>query len=280
METGAKIVLLGTGNPNPDPERSGPSTAIIVEDRAYIIDAGSGVVRRCQEAYIGGMRQLRPDRLEWLFLTHLHSDHTIGLPDLILTPWVMERREPLKIWGPPGTRTMCEKIEQAYMEDIKVRQNGPEKANSTGMNVEVTEIDDTRIFEDDLIKVDAFRVKHGDWKHAFGFRFITDDKIIVISGDCSPTPELLSKYKEADILLHEVYSLKGFNNRSDHWKEYHRSSHTSSTELAEIVNRVRPGKLVLYHQLLWGENDEGLLNEIQELYDGEVYSGKDLEVYY
>ena len=276
---GTRLVLLGTGNPNPNPDRCGPSSAVVVDDQAYIIDAGPGLVRRAAAAYQRGIEGLRADRLDRLFLTHLHSDHTIGLPDIILTPWVMERKGPLRIWGPPGTKKMCTHIMKAYSEDIEIRQNGLEKANNSGIEIRPIEIKEGAVHEDDLVKVDAFRVKHGTWEHSFGFRFETPDRTIVISGDCSPTPELVDNYRGADILLHEVYSCDGFSRRSDQWKAYHSGSHTSAVQLAEMLLKVRPEKVVLHHHLLWGTSPEDLLREIREVYDGDVVFGNDLDIY-
>ena len=93
---GDVIVMLGTGTPNPDPDRSGPSTAIIINGTPYLIDCGPGVVRRATSAYTSGITPLKARNLGHLFITHLHSDHTVGLPDLIFTPWVIERDEKLK----------------------------------------------------------------------------------------------------------------------------------------------------------------------------------------
>ena len=90
-----QIVMLGTGNPNPDPERSGPATAIVVSGASYLIDCGPGIVRRAAAAARRGIAELEASRLSIVFVTHLHSDHTVGLPDLMLTPWVLERRVPL-----------------------------------------------------------------------------------------------------------------------------------------------------------------------------------------
>ncbi|MEA3558275.1 MAG: MBL fold metallo-hydrolase [Candidatus Thermoplasmatota archaeon] len=278
MKCRTSLVLLGTGNPNPDPSCSGPSSAVVVDDTAYIIDAGPGVVRRASRAYQNGIESLRADRLDKLFLTHLHSDHTIGLPDLILTPWVIERKEPLTIWGPTGTKNMCKHILKAYEEDINVRRRGLERADPSGVEVNVHEIKEGLVFEDERVKVDAFRVLHGAWEHAFGFRFRTPDRTIIISGDCSPTPDMIENYRGADILLHEVYSEKGFRRRSDHWKAYHRSSHTSAKQLGEIASKVRPGKLVLHHTMLFGASEEDLLREISDQYDGEIILGHDLDV--
>ena len=112
MET--KLVLLGTGTPNACPNASGPSTAVIVGDRSYLVDFGPGVVRQAAKAYQKGIDALRPDCLTVAFCTHLHTDHTAGYSDLIFTPWVLERKEPLKVFGPKGICEMTDYIEKAY----------------------------------------------------------------------------------------------------------------------------------------------------------------------
>jgi len=273
------VVLLGTGNPNPDPQRSGPSLAVVVDDAAYIVDAGPGVVRQAQSAFLKGVGALRADRLGMLFLTHLHSDHTVGLPDMMFTPWVMERKEPLRIFGPPGTQDMVKHLTYAFEKDINVRRKGLERANDTGWRSVVKEFKGGHIYSDDKVDVSAFRVKHGDWDHAFGYRFITDDGVVVVSGDCSPTPDLDENYKGADVLVHEVYSTAGFEGRPEGWKAYHSSSHTSTLELGQMAKKARPKLLVLYHQLFWGRPEEELIKEISSIYDGPVISGSDLDIF-
>lgn len=277
--SGTKLVLLGTGNPNPDPCRSGPSSAVVVDGSAYLIDAGPGVVRQAAAAYEKGLKALEPRKLDKIFITHLHSDHTLGLPDLIFTPWVMERRGPLEVWGPEGTERMCGHMIEAFKDDIKVRTEGLEGANDTGYKVVVKEIAEGEVHRDDSISITAFRVKHGSWKHSFGYRMKTDDGMIVISGDCSITRESIENYKGADILLHEVHSSKGFTLRPGRWQEYHRSSHTSTVDLARIAKVSKPGRLILYHQLLWGRPEQELIDEIGQIYDGDVVSGHDLDIF-
>ena len=116
-----KLVLLGTGTPNAEAQGSGPSSAVIVDDKAYIVDFGAGVVRQASKAFQMGIDALNPKNLKVAFSTHLHSDHTTGLADLIFTPWVLERDEPLKIFGPKGTKHMVDCITQAYEIDIDFR---------------------------------------------------------------------------------------------------------------------------------------------------------------
>ncbi len=121
-----QIVLLGTGTPNPDPMRFGSSIAIVVGDTPYLIDFGPGVVRRASAACEKGISALTMPNLKMAFLTHLHSDHTAGFPDLILTPWVLGRNEPLQVYGPAGTRDMTDNILAAYQQDIHERLHGLE----------------------------------------------------------------------------------------------------------------------------------------------------------
>src|SRR5256885_15141244 len=117
-----QIVLLGTGNPFPDPDRSGPATAIVVNGRAYLVDFGPGVVRRAKAAMFDkGITALEPTNLTTAFATHLHSDHTVGYPDLIFTPWVMGRKVPLEVYGPKGIKAMTDHILEAWQACTAVR---------------------------------------------------------------------------------------------------------------------------------------------------------------
>ena len=230
-----QIILLGTGTPVPDPNRSGPSVAIIENDTPYIIDFGPGVVRRAAAANQKlGIKGLEARHLKTAFLTHLHSDHTVGYPDLIFTPWVMRRRNPLVVYGPDGTQTMTHHILTAYQADITERLRGLEPANEKGYQVTVHEITPGLVYEDSNIQVEAFSVNHGSWP-AFGYKFISADRTVVISGDTAPTEGLVEQYKGCDILIHEVYSVSGFEHRPADWQKYHSNVHTSSYELAKMA---------------------------------------------
>ncbi len=110
-----RVILLGTGTPNPDPERSGPAVAVVVNGSVYLLDAGPGIVRRAEAARRHGVEALTQDNLKIVFLTHLHSDHTLGLPDLIFSPWVSGRTAPLEVYGPRGTRAMTAHLTAAYI---------------------------------------------------------------------------------------------------------------------------------------------------------------------
>jgi ribonuclease Z len=122
-------------------------------------------------------------------------------------------------------------------------------------------------------------VTHGSWPNAWGFRFTTPDKVIVISGDCKPSPKVVEYATGADILVHEVYSQAGYETKSADWKAYHSVHHTSTLELAEIARKAEPGKVILYHILFWGSSEAELLQEIQTVYSGEVHVGADLDIF-
>jgi len=274
-----QVVMLGTGTPNADPDRSGPSVAIIVGGQPYLVDFGPGVVRRAAAARRAGIEALAVNKLNRAFVTHLHSDHTAGYADLIFTPWVLERKEPLEVYGPRGLKAMTDHLLKAYAEDIRVRLYGGEPSNKTGYRVNAHEVRPGVIYRDQHVTVKAFSVPHGSWQQAFGYRFETPDRVIVISGDTGPGESIVENCRGCDVLIHEVYSQAGFLKRPPEWQQYHSRFHTSSTELARIVGRARPRLLILYHQLWWGTTEEDLLREIRQSYDGRVVSGKDLEVY-
>lgn len=274
----ARLVLLGTGTPNADPDRSGPAAAVVVGATAYLVDCGPGVVRRAAAAALRGIEPLAPARLRWLFLTHLHSDHTAGLPDLMLSPWTLGRTEPLEVFGPAGTAAMVEHLIEAYRADIRERLAGLEPCNETGWQVRAHEIGPGEVLRSDGLQVNAFRAEHGHWP-AFGLRFETPGRSVVISGDTAPVEAVVEQARGCDLLLHEVYSAAGFANRPLGWQRYHSQMHTSTRELAEIAARARPGLLVLHHQLFWGATEEELIAEIRAGYDGPVVSGRDLDVF-
>ena len=213
-------------------------------------------------------------------MTHLHADHTIGLPDLVFTPWIMGRNQALKIYGPEGINSMSKNILEAYKEDIKYRLYGLEPANNNGWRIDSHEIsEEGLIYQDSLVKVEAFDVSHGSWPQCYGYRFTTPDKVIVISGDTKPSDNLINWSKGADILIHEVYYYKGWETKTEFWKKYHQANHTSSFELADIANKARPKLLICYHTLYWGGNDSELLAEIKSQYKGKVIIGQDKTVY-
>jgi len=274
-----KVVLLGTGTPNTNPDRFGPATAIVVNEQPYVVDAGAGVVRRVTAAGREGVAGMRPAKLTRLFITHLHSDHTVGYPDFIFKPAVVGRRGPLHVYGPPGLQAMTDHLLEAWKLDLDIRLNGLEQGIEAAYEVVVHEIEPGVVYEDENVRVRAFEVDHGAWEHAFGFRFESADRTVVISGDAAPSPALIENAMGADVLIHEVYSVEGFSRRTPPKQAYHSTFHTSTLELAEIAGRVRPGLLLLYHLLPFSATEEQLLKELTDAYDGLVVMGVDLGVY-
>jgi len=276
-----RVVMLGTGTPNADPDRSGPATAVIVGETAYLVDAGPGVVRRAAAANERhDLPGLAPERLRTVFLTHLHSDHTLGLPDVMLGNWVLDRPFPIDLYGPPGTRNMAELIVAAWQVDLEVRTSGLEPHTQPDYEAVVQEIEPGVVFKDDDVQIEAFAVPHAEWDHAFGYRFTSAGRTIVISGDTRPSDTVVEACNGCDVLIHEVYSAAMWQRRAPVWQAYHANAHTSTIELAEIARRAQPKLLVLYHQLYWGTDDAGLLREIREAgYTGDVVSASDLDIF-
>jgi ribonuclease BN (tRNA processing enzyme) len=279
-----QIVLLGTGNPGPTPERSGPATAIIVNGQPYLVDFGPGVVRRAAAAQQKGITALNPINIGYAFVTHLHSDHTVGYPDLIFTPWVVGRKVPLEVYGPPGIKAMTDHVLAAWAADIEERGGPIERPilSADGYRVNAHEVSPGVVYKDSNVTVTAFTVKHGEWgPRAFGYRFQTADRTIVITGDTSPSESVVEQCNGCDVLIHEVYTEAGYAKASPEWQRMRRAYHTSSRQLGELATRARPGLLILYHQSYqFAEStEEDLMREMRAAYSGRVVSGHDLDVF-
>src|SRR5215510_10767662 len=239
-----QVVLLGTGNPPADPDRSGPATAIVVNGAPYLVDMGAGVVRRAKAAVADrGITALEPMNLRVVFMTHLHSDHTVGYPDLILTPWVLGRRVPLEVYGPTGIKAMTEHILEAYRADFESRSKQyAENLYSVGTfpegrKVNANEIKSGVVYKDANVTVTAFPTKHT--MESFGYRFDTPDRSIVISGDTNPTQVTIDACRGCDTLIHEVLTHEWLAKRPD-FHNYAARYHTTTTQLAELASQAKP----------------------------------------
>jgi ribonuclease BN (tRNA processing enzyme) len=275
-----QVVLLGTGTPAPDPERSGPATAVVVDGTPYLVDFGAGVVRRAASAASKGVSGLRPGNLQVAFVTHLHSDHTMGYADLVVTPFIAGRNAPLQVYGPRGLAQMTEHLLAAYRVDL---ENRMAERGQKYTFVEAQEIQPGVVYRDAKVTVTAFKVPHGDLE-AYGYRFQTPDRVIVISGDTSPSDTIVTACNGCDVLVHEHYSLASFARVEPRWQQYRLRHHTSTKQLAELAAKARPGLLVLYHRANPGAGsasapESEVIQEMNELYKGRWVSGKDLDVY-
>ena len=273
-----KLFILGTGTPNPNPERMGSSYLVLANDEPYLFDYGTGVIRRIaafSPSWGGEYQALEVENLKYAFLTHIHSDHTLGLADLMITPWIMGRSEPLKIFGPKGAKNMHTNIIKAYQPDIDYRIYGTQPQNSTGYKVIFNELKDKFVYQDENIKVTAFLNDHGDLQESYGFLIETKDKKILISGDTAMSKNLISYGENLDYLIHEIYSQKGFNNKTPDWQKYHQAHHTGPKEVAEIANLLQPKSLILSHILFWGSSEQEILDEVKTFYSGKIIVAED-----
>jgi ribonuclease BN (tRNA processing enzyme) len=274
-----QIVMLGTGTPIPDPDRMGPSVAVIVDSVPYIFDAGTGIVRRTAAARRAGVAGLGLPALQRVFLTHLHSDHTLGLADLLFTPWVQGRTVPLEVYGPPGTQRLVNGIIDGNDEDIKERLASSAGPSANGWKANVHEIAEGVVYKDARVTIRAFAVSHSEWKYAFGYRIETPDRTIVISGDTRPSPAIAAMCNGCDVLIHEVYSDSGLTTYPPARQRYHEQAHTSATQLGTIATAARPKLLILTHLLFFGASEERVLAEVRSKFSGTVVLARDLQLF-
>lgn len=282
----ARVILLGTGTPILTAEHSGNSVAVLVHRALYVFDAGPGMVTRLTQAMARGIAF---DTVPAVFITHLHSDHTLGLPALLYDHGPSTRLfaggGPLVIFGPPGIRDMMTHIRAAWAldRDVRTRDRTPTREGNRPERWEVhaTEVAASGVvYRDSNVVVTAIEVPHTIWPHSFAYRIESGERTIVISGDERPSDAIVRACNGCDILLHEVYSADGLKTLPASFAAYHTRAHTSTYELADIATRARPKLLVLYHQLYFGgRTDADLLREIGSRYTGRVVSGKDLDVY-
>jgi len=282
LYAGTKLIVLGSGTPNPDPNRAGSAYALVVNETPYLVDFGPGIIRRAASLsppWGGEIEAMTVKNFEHAFLTHIHSDHSAGLADLLLTPWVMGRDAKLNLFGPIGLEQMAASTLKAFEDDINYRINGTQPSNKTGYKYNFHLLDEGLIYKDKNIMVEAFKVPHGGFDDAYGFRFTSEDKVIVFSGDTGPSKTLEKFASGADILVHEVYSNSGFLEKTQDWQKYHQEHHTSTFEVGEIASRAKPKLLILSHILFWGSTKDEILQETRSTYDGEITIAEDLMVF-
>ena len=276
-----KLIVLGSGTPNPDPNRAGSAYAVVVNETPYLIDFGPGVIRRAASLsppWGGKIEAMTVKNFEHAFLTHIHSDHSAGLADLLLTPWIMGRDKKLNLYGPKGLEQMASSTLEAFEDDINYRIYGTQPSNKMGYKFNFYLLSEGLIYEDENVSVEAFTVPHGSFDDAYGFRFTTEDKVIVFSGDTGPSKTLEKFAAGADILVHEVYSNAGFLKKTKDWQIYHQGHHTSTFEVGEIASRAKPKLLLLSHILFWGSTTDEILKETQSTYNGEIKIAEDLMI--
>jgi ribonuclease Z len=271
------VVLLGTGTPVPDPRAAGPSTAIVVGKRLFIIDAGAGVERRLSAAGLSN------GDFEAVFFTHLHSDHVLGYPDLIFTSWLFGRSTPLRVYGPRGIQPMTNHLIAAFAEDIDTRTHGLEQNTRNGYRVRARDVKPGVIYDSAGVRVTAFRVPHGTM-NAYGYRFDTPTRSIVISGDTRESDAVARAAAGVDVLVHEVVVVSELRQPPGAFggdiKRYMTAFHTPANKLGEIAARANPKLLLLTHVVPTGVADSLVIAGIRSGgFKGRIAIGHDLERY-
>lgn len=266
------VILLGTGYPRPDPDRAGPSTAVVFGDKWFVVDAGRGATMR-----IAGT-ELKYANLQAVFLTHLHSDHTAGLPDLFNTSWQFGRKtRPFALYGPPGTRKLSKAMLDFFEEDIHIRRDVMERHPAAGATIRTHIVrDGAVVYDDGQVKVTAFAVDHKPVQHAFGYRFEAKGKVVVISGDTRPAASLARMAKGADVLVLEAYLPEHFD-RVDTPAVAARlkSYHVSAEEAGQIAHAAGVQTLVLTH-LIPANAEETFRERAARAFKGRIVVGRDL----
>jgi ribonuclease Z len=266
-------ILLGTGFPRPDADRAGPCTAIVVGEKVFLVDAGRGVMQRIAGA------GLKPKSIQAVFLTHLHSDHIDGLPDVFHSTWQFGRSTPFQLYGPEGTNDVVDGMMKFYAADIHIRRDLTEKLPAAGATVDTHILKEGLVYQDGDLRVTAFLVDHFPVVPAFGFRFDTASGSIVISGDTHPNDNLVRFAKGADVLIHEAY-LPQTTAPSDTAADgaWFARYHSSAAEAGDDAARAGVIILVLTHLIPHrpGDSDSIFHDEAAKMFHGKIIVGHDL----
>lgn len=265
-----EVTLLGTGTPRPDPERFGAATVVEAGGRYFLFDAGRGVTVRLRQAGVP------LERVQRVFLTHLHSDHITGLADLWLTGWIWQRPGPLELYGPSGVGDLARHLAAAHEADISYR------TAYTGLDGKAGRIRATEaagegvVYDEDGVRIVAFTVDHGPVKPAFGYRLEYRDRVVVLSGDTTYSPNLVEHARGADLLVHEIAAadadLLARNPRLARVMAYH----TDPDQMRRVLADARPRATVLNHVLELGVAARQALDALLQDHPHTLHMGRDL----
>lgn len=269
-----KVTLLGTGSPPPVMDRFGPSTLIEAAGQKFLFDVGRGSLQRLTQMKVK-YRDVRG-----VFITHLHSDHLVGFPDLWLTGWLNGRRDtPLQVWGPKGTEKMMSHLEQAFDYDIKIRLYD-DRPPPDGVIILAKDITEGVVYEEGGVKITAFEVDHKPTKPAFGYRFDYGGRAVVLSGDTGFSENLIRYAKGVDLLVHEVVSPASLS-RAEYHAERAKgiiAHHVTPAQAGVIFSRVMPRMAVYSHIVLPSATEQELIEPARKTYSGRLEIGEDMMV--
>lgn len=258
-----RVTLLGTGTPEPDSTHFGTATLVQVAGENLLFDCGRGTVIRLHQAGVS------PKDVDALFLTHLHSDHTVGIPDLWLTGWLLGRDRALRVFGPAGTSQMAAALSQAWAFDVAIRQQGPEPLLPEGALFESQEIEPGPVYVHGPLKVTAFLVDHGLVKPAFGYRVDYMGHSVVISGDTRFSANLIDYSRGVDCIIHAAWSASAVNPTPPPLRGI-----ASAEDAGRVFAAVRPRLAVVVHY----KTTHGLVHAVRSQYHGSLVLGQDLMV--
>jgi ribonuclease Z len=268
-----RVTLLGTGaGPPVRPGRAGVGTLVEAGDERLLFDAGYGVLRRLVETG-------RPmDAVTRVFLTHLHSDHVVDLPAILLLPWAgpSERNVPLEVWGPDGTRAMMQGLLAAFAADIHLRRDVDEKASARGIEVEAHDIREGVVYDKGSVRVTAFLVDHGPVKPAYGFRVDHAGRSVALSGDTRVSDSLVAAAKGVDVLIHEAVDAAALKAQAPSQRLYEAvvAHHTTPAQAGAVFARVGPRLAVFSHSA----GTPAIVEGARAAFDGRLEMGEDLMV--
>lgn len=275
-ENSILVTVLGSGTPIPTADQFGASILVQAGGQDLLFDCGRGCTTRLTQVN----RRLITD-VENLFLTHLHSDHIVGIDDLWMNGWTQGRNNPLVVHGPTGTKQFFTHLKEAFREDITIRLKKGLPANSNGIALAMTDMtNDQIVYEQDGVKVTSFLVDHRPVDPAFGYRVDYAGKSVVISGDTKPSANLVKNSQGADVVLHEVLSPAQVKYIKTNFTDEQFKSivgiHTTTEQAAEIFGEINPQLAVYYHTRITPKDIADLLSVTGKTYDGRVEIGNDL----
>lgn len=271
-----RLVLLGTGGgPMFSESRHGPSSAVVIGNRVYLVDCGNGV----------GTQLIRAgysvDQLRATFITHHHSDHNADLGNLFLLAWA-RLSERVTVIGPEGLDDYFSHFLRMHGPDRKWRSQHSGRPPLESFIQRQEHTSGGVVYNDDLVRVTAALVEHPPVAPSFAYRFDSADRSIVFSGDTRPCRSLVDLANGADVLVHEVMRASSLDsilcgNNGRRVFAHLMESHTEVSQVGSIAAAASVGHLVLNHFVPSdGVSDEDWLAEARQGFDGPVTVGQDL----